>query len=552
MRAFLSLKTNCRIFLNTLREVFVSSLPLAIIIVLVCGFVAPMETLSDYVKLAVGYVSVVLGQAIFLQSLNTSILPIGKMIGSSLVQLKKPVFILFFGFLFGLLATVAEPALVVLARQTNMILPIVSEPVFIWIMGAGIGVMVAFALFRMMRDLNIRIVFALLYAVVFLTVFFVPEEFVALSFDGSGATTGDVSVPFILALGMGVSVTMSKTKSNDDTFGIIGLASVGPILALFLYGIILKAANGGRLPPAGTYDPGAVENISEILLSNLKGVALALLPVLLAFLPFQLFLIRLPRREFVRMMLGAGVVYIGLLIFLSGIDYGFAFAGKYIGEVFLDSARPDWFKWLLLPVGFILGAAITLSEPAVAVLAEQLEEITNGHIQKRAIRITLSVGIGFAALLSMVKILTQINILWFLIPLYLIAILMMRYTPKLFVGLAFDSGGVTGGALTSAFLTPLTLGTAQAVAASAGTRAQSVLTNGFGMIAFISVTPLIAVQMLGILYESRMKKEQSSAQITGEELEALESLAALSVTGTDSAKPRTEPDLSEEENQNVK
>ena len=236
---------------------------------------------------------------------------------------------------------------------------------------------------------------------------------------------------------MGVSVTMSKTKSNDDTFGIIGLASVGPILALFIYGIVLKLIGGGSLPPAGTYDPGAVENIAEILLSNLKGVALALLPVLLAFLPFQIFLIRLPRRDFVRMMLGAGVVYIGLLIFLFGIDYGFAFAGKYIGEIFLDSARPAWFKWLLLPVGFILGAAITLSEPAVAVLAEQLEEITNGHIQKRAIRFTLALGIGFAALLSMVKILTQINILWFLVPLYLLALVMMRYTPKLFVGLAF-------------------------------------------------------------------------------------------------------------------
>lgn len=547
----MSLKTNCRVFFNTLWEVFISSLPLAAIMIIVCGFVAPMGSWSDYIKLSVGYVCVVLGQAIFLQSLNASILPIGKLIGSSLIQLKKPVFILFFGFLFGLLATVAEPALTVLARQANMILPVINETVFIWIMGAGIGVMVAFALFRMMKDLNIRIVFALLYAVVFAVVFFVPEEFVALAFDGSGATTGDVSVPFILALGMGVSVTMSKTKSNDDTFGIIGLASVGPILALFIYGIVLKLIGGGNLPPAGTYDPGAVENIAGILLSNLKGVALALLPVLLAFLPFQIFLIRLPRRDFVRMMLGAGVVYIGLLIFLFGIDYGFAFAGKYIGEVFLDSARPAWFKWLLLPVGFILGAAITLSEPAVAVLAEQLEEITNGHIPKRAIRFTLALGIGFAALLSMVKILTQINILWFLVPLYLLALVMMRYTPKLFVGLAFDSGGVTGGALTSAFLTPLTLGTAQAVAATAGANAQSVLTNGFGMIAFISVTPLIAVQMLGILYEKRMKKERGRAQIPEEELHALESLAALSAPPVSAGEPETAADLPVKENQNV-
>lgn len=495
-------------FFHTLKEVFVSSLPLAGVIIVVCGFVAPMESAFDYVKLVVGYASVVLGQALFLDGLNISILPIGRLVGSSLVKLKKAIFIIFFGFLFGLLATVAEPALAVLARQTNMIMPSVNETLFVWIMGAGIGVLVGFSLFRIMEDLNIKIVFAALYAVIFASVIFVPEQFVALAFDGSGATTGDVSVPFILALGMGVSGTLSKHKANEDTFGIIGLASVGPILALFLYGIILKAVHGGTLPPAGIYDPGAAESLGAIVSSNLGGVALALFPIVLVFLPFQLFLIKLPKKELIRMLLGAVSVYLGLLIFLSGIDFGFAFAGKYIGEVFLDPSRPEGFKWLLLLVGFVLGAAITLSEPAVTVLGEQLEEITNGHIKKITIRLTLAIGIGFAAMISMVKILTQINILWFLVPLYAVSLVMMKFTSKLFVGLAFDSGGVTGGALTSAFLTPLTLGAAQGVAAASGPGAQSVLTNGFGIIAFISVMPLIAVQALGILYDMRLRKMQ--------------------------------------------
>ncbi len=467
-----------------------------------------MENTTDYVKLIVGYVSVVVGQSLFLDGLNISILPIGKLVGSSLIKLKKVVFIIFFGFVFGLLATVAEPALSVLARQTHMIMPFVSEVLFVWIMGAGIGVMVGFSLFRIMKDLNIKIVLAALYIIIFLTVIFVPEQFIALAFDGSGATTGDVSVPFILALGMGISGTMSKHKTNEDTFGIIGLASVGPILALFIYGIILNVMYGGAIPPAGVYDPGAAESLGEIIVSNLGGVALALFPVIVVFLPFQFLLIKLPKKEFIIILLGAISVYVGLLIFLSGIDFGFAFAGKYIGEIFLDSARPGWFKWLLLIVGFILGAAITLSEPAVTVLGEQLEEITNGHIKKITIRITLAIGIGFAALFSMVKILTQINILWFLVPLYTVALIMMKFSSKLFVGLAFDSGGVTGGALTSAFLTPLTLGAAQAVAEAAGPGAQSVLTNGFGIIAFISVTPLIAVQALGIIYDMQLRKEQ--------------------------------------------
>ncbi|EHL08495.1 hypothetical protein HMPREF0322_00807 [Desulfitobacterium hafniense DP7] len=512
-------------YFNTLKEVFISSLPLAAVIIIVCGFVAPMENAYDYVKLAVGYLGVVVGQAMFLNGLDISILPIGKLVGSSLIRLKKALFIIIVGFLFGLLATVAEPALWVLAKQTHMIMAGVNEMVFVWVLSTGIGLFVGFSLFRILKDLNIKIVFAVFYIVIFIVVIFVPEQFIALAFDGSGATTGDVSVPFILALGLGISATMSKSKTNEDTFGIIGLASVGPILAVFIYGIVLKGVYGGVIPPAGLYNPGAVEHLGEIILDNMGGVALALFPIVIVFLPFQLFLIKLSKREFIKILLGTLVVYVGLLIFLSGIDFGFAFAGKYIGEVFLDAARPGWFKWLLLLVGFVLGAAITLSEPAVTVLGEQLEEITNGHITKMSIRITLAIGIGFAALICMVKILTQINILWFLIPLYAIALIMLRFSSRLFVGLAFDSGGVTGGALTSAFLTPLTLGTAQAVAGSAGPGAQSVLINGFGIIAFISVTPLIAVQALGIIYDIRLSKTRKL--ITEAEAAELEELAAL-------------------------
>ena len=511
--------------LRTIKEVFISSLPLALIIVIICGFVAPLDAVSDYSKLAMGYFGVVLGQALFLVGLDVSILPIGKLVGSSLSKFKNIFFIILFGVLFGLLATVAEPALAVLARQTHMITSIINERAFLWLMSSGIGIFVGFALFRILKNLNIKIVFAVLYGLLFALVAFVPPEFVALAFDGSGATTGDISVPFILALGLGVSATMSKSKTNDDTFGIIGIASVGPILAFFAYGIFIRLTHGGDIPVVD-YNPGAAESLFTVVRDNFGEVLLALLPVVIVFLPFQFFIIKLPKKEFLKILFGVVAVYLGLLIFLSCIDYGFAFAGKYIGEVFLAPGRPSWFKWILLPVGFILGMSITLSEPAVTVLGEQLEELTNGHIKKLTIRLTLAIGIGFAALIAMVKILTQINILWFLGPLYLIAIVMMKFTPKLFVSLAFDSGGVSGGALTSAFLTPLTLGTAQAVAAAAGPGAQSVLTNGFGIIAFISVTPLISVQTLGIIYEKNRKKVQS--RMAEDELAELADLVSLS------------------------
>jgi Protein of unknown function (DUF1538). len=496
---------------RTIKEVTLTSLPLAAITVIVCCFVAPMPHFMDYVKLLAGYAGVVFGSSIFLVGLDESIIPIGKHVGGSLIKLKKPAFIVLFGVIFGVLATVAEPALWVLAKQTHMLMPYVKDAVLVWVLSSGVGVFVGFSLWRIMANHNIKWVFAILYAATFACVLFVPAEFIALAFDGSGATTGDVSVPFILALGLGVSATMSKSKTNDDTFGIIGLASVGPILALFLYGIIKRLAYPGGFPAPGDYNPGgdAAGGFLAILAGNSASVALALVPVLIVFLPFQHYFIKLPKKEFKQVLLGTATVYVGLLVFLSGIDYGFAYASKYIGEIFMAEGRPDWFKWMLLPIGFILGAAITMSEPAVTVLGEQLEEITNGHTKRMTIRVTLALGIGVASLLAMVKILTETNILWYLLPLYAISLAMMPGTSKLFVGLAFDSGGVSGGALTSAFLTPFTLGAAQAIAARAGGEgAVSAIVNGFGIIAFVSVTPLISVQALGMIYELRMRAER--------------------------------------------
>jgi len=330
----------------------------------------------------------------------------------------------------------------------------------------------------------------------------------------------------MLALGIGVSATMSKRKTDDDTFGLIGIASLGPILAVFIYGIIFKATHGGSVPrPGFDYDPGAAGSFPETVLFNLRGVALALIPIVVVVLPFQFKLIKMSKKEFIRILFGIIPVFVGLLIFLSCVDYGFAYAGQHIGSSFFDARRPEWFKWLLLLVGFILGGAITLSEPAVTVLGHQLEEITNGHIKQMSIRLTLAIGLGFAAILSVVKVITQVNILWFLIPLYAVAIIMMKFSSKMFVGLAFDSGGVTAGGLTSAFLTPFALGIAQAVRNSveaSGGEPQSILTNGFGIIAFMSVMPLIAVQTLGIIYEVRFRRIRE--QLLEQELEALGAL----------------------------
>ncbi|MDR3263853.1 MAG: DUF1538 domain-containing protein [Clostridiales bacterium] len=495
-------------FLRSLKEVFLSSLPLLAVMVVVCVFVDPMSG-SELLKISIGYIMVIFGQTLFLIGLESSIIPIGKLVGGSLVKLKKTVLIVLFGFVFGLLATVAEPALAVLGVQVNSINGAIDKTLFVWLLGIGVGVAVAAAMYRVIKNINIKIIFAAFYIVTFIIVFFTPTQFRALAFDGSGATTGDVSVPFILALGLGVSATMSKSKTNDESFGIIGIASVGPIIALFIYGMFLGNAEPVNLH---LYDAGAGAVFSEIFFGNFKDVALAIVPVFAIFFIFQFAFIKLPKKHLLRILLAGVVVYIGLHIFLTGVDFGFALAAKRIGDAFTENAAHGWMKWLLLPVGFILGFAITLSEPAVTVLGEQVEAITNGYIKKTVIRLTLAVGIGFAAFLSLLKILTNADILLFLLPLYAISLILMIFTPKLFVGLAFDSGGVTGGAITSAFLTPLTLAVTSNALNDAGSG--DILTSGFGVIAFISVMPLIAVQLLGIIYAAKLKKAKALEEQT--------------------------------------
>lgn len=336
-------------FLQTVLETFYSSVPLAVIIV-GCLFIAPLNSPMDYLKIIIGYACVIVGQSLFLVGLDTSILPIGRLVGGSFAKYNNLVFVLTFGFVFGLLATVAEPALSVLALQISGIMPLVNSTLFIWITGTGIGIGVAIALVRIVKNINIKLVFGILYSIVFFLVIFSPPEFIAIAFDGSGATTGDVSVPFILVLGLGISASFSKNKTNDDSLGIIGIASAGPIIVVLLYGIIAKALNGGVLPPENIYDMNTTNSIGSILLGNLGNVALAVFPIIIISIPFLLFMLKLPRKAFIKLLIGVIPVYLGLLVFLSGIDYGFGFVGQYIGQMFFDPTRGERFKWLLLLV----------------------------------------------------------------------------------------------------------------------------------------------------------------------------------------------------------
>jgi hypothetical protein len=490
-------------FLKTLKEVFLNSLPLLITIIVLCVFIFPLNG-SEYVKVFLGYAIVVLGQTIFMVGLDNSILPIGKLVGQSLTKLRKLYWFVLFGLIFGTVATIAEPSIAVLANQIHQIYDKVDTTAFIWIASLGVGLSVAFGLFAIVKNLNIKWLFAISYICVFIIAFCSPNQFIGLAFDAAGASTGDVSVQFILAFGVGITTTASKSKSDEDTFGLIGIASIGSIVTVLIYGMIIK-----NNPELNVYISNESSSPLSIILSNAWGSFMAIAPIVVIFLFFQFIFIKLSFKKLRSLLFGTIFVWFGLTVFLIGIDLGFTIAGEHIGASFMKNPTTLNIIFLIL-VAMLLGYIIALVEPAVNVLGEQVEEITNGSIKKGILKHSIAIGIALAALFSIINILTpKISILWTLAPLYAIALIMMIWTPKLFVGIAFDSAGVTGGAITSAFLIPLTLGVCNALG-------YDVLANGFGIIGYISALPLISVNALGIIYKVKLNKQIKAEKIAQE------------------------------------
>ena len=486
---------NVKSFLLKLRTVSIGASPIVVIILAVHFFVKPMPT-PFFVAFIVGTVLMVIGQAFFLVGLDSSILTMGELVGNNIRKLKKLWIILIFGFLFGTMATVAEPAVSVLAGNVHKVNPNINAMLLTWIVSSGIGIFVAYGLFRIFKQLSIKWSFLISYALVFILMIFTPNGFRAIAFDFSGATTGVITVPFILALGVGVTAVLGK-KGDGDSYGMIGLASVGPIITMCIMGIIFGGGTGTASYPAST-DP----NFGATLVSSIKNISIAILPITVVFFIFNFMFVKLPRKKVLRVVVGILVTVFGLILFLTAISFGFSAAGRHIGEAFADSSRGDWFKYLLIPFGLILGFAIAYTEVAIRVLATQVEQNTNGHIKKGTLIFALALGLAITVAFSMLRILFSINILWFMIPIFGLALICMPFISKMFVGIAFDSGGVASGTITAAFLVPLAIG------ASSELGGRDPMVYSFGMIAFIAAIPMIAISLLGIIYQAKLRKSR--------------------------------------------
>lgn len=470
-----------------------SVLPITAIVLVISITIAPLNA-GTLVLFLFGAALVVFGMGLFTMGADMAMTPMGEGIGVQMSRSQKIVIPLLICFVLGILITLAEPDLTVLAEQ----MPGVPNRVLTVTVAVGVGLFLTFAELRMLLKIPLSVCLTVLYAIVFLLAYLAPDTFIAAAFDAGGVTTGPITVPFIMAMGVGLASLRSDKNSTTDSFGLVAMCSVGPILSVLVLGIFYQPDSVGYTSVSIaeiTTTRQAAAAFFQALPEYGREVAVALVPILAVFLLFQIIFRRFHRRQLARVAAGFVYTYVGLVLFLTGVNVGFMPVGQLLGETLGAGSS----RWLLVPLGMVIGYFIVKAEPAVGVLTRQVEEITNGSITRRSIQTSLSVGIACAVGLSMVRILTGISILWFLIPGYIISVVMTFFVPQIFTGIAFDSGGVASGPMTTTFLLPLAIGACQAVGGN-------IMTDAFGIVAMAAMMPLVTIQVLGLVDKLRLRK----------------------------------------------
>lgn len=487
-------------------ESVVSVLPITAIVLLLSITVAPLSP-GTLVMFLFGAVMLIVGMGFFTMGADISMLPMGEGIGAEMSKSKKIVMSIAACFILGFLITLAEPDLQVLAEQV----PAIPNLVLVVTVAIGVGIFLVVAQVRMLLKIPLSYTLVFFYIIIFTLSIFTPDTFIPVSFDSGGVTTGPITVPFIMALGIGMASVRSDKNSSDDSFGLIAICSIGPILSVLLLGIFYQPTEAEyateTLPELETTLDAASE-FAHGLPDYLKEVAVALIPIAILFLLFQLIFKRFHSHQVGRVIAGVIYTYIGLVLFLTGVNIGFLPAGLSLGTALASGST----KWLLVPVGMLIGYFIVRAEPAVLVLTKQVEEVSNGSISEKSIQHSLSIGVALSVGIAMLRILTGISIMWFLIPGYTISLIMTFFVPQMFTGIAFDSGGVASGPMTATFLLPLAMGACVAVGGN-------ILTDAFGIVAMVAMTPLLTIQLLGLASKIRDKAEKKNRHIPVTDIE---------------------------------
>lgn len=490
-------------FLLKLKETVFSVVPVMGIVLLLGLTVAPIDG-KLLVRFVVGGILLIIGLTAFLMGVDIGIQPIGERTGAALVSKKNLILLLSVAFVIGFLVTVAEPDIQVFGSQIKSVFSSVSKNVLVYMIAGGVGLFIMIGLLKTLLSFEIKIVLLLCYVIVFILAFLTPENFRGIAFDSGGATTGPMTVPFILALGVGVSkVRAGNKKSLDgsDDFGLTGITSVGPVVAVLVYGIILNST--GALDNIASAGEEAMQEQGLFVFVKLlphvaKEALFSILPLVGMFIVFQFTLLHLPPKQLARISAGLVWAFLGLTIFLTGVNGGFMSTGKELGLILGQKASTLGVGWkiLLVCTGLVLGAVVVCAEPAVWVLTEQVEGLSGGTIKRKLMLVFLSAGAAIAIGLTMLKSMFGWNLMNILIPGYGLALLLMIWCPRLFTAIAFDSGGVASGPITSTFVLSFTIGANQACGGTS---------DSFGVIALVAMTPLIAIQILGIMFGLKKK-----------------------------------------------
>ncbi len=482
------------------KESFSSVLPITIIVLILSFTIVPLES-GMFLAFILGALCVIVGMGLFTLGADTAMTPIGEYVGTSVMRTKKMWIILPVCFIVGVLITISEPDLQVLAGQLSQT---IAPWTLVIAVGVGVGVFLVIAFLKIVLKFKLSHLLIICYIAVFVLSAFVPPAFIPLAFDSGGVTTGPMSVPFIIAIGVGVASLRSDRGAESDGFGLTALCSIGPILAVMILGIIFKPES----IESGAQSVLEVENSKRLVLvfsqaipKYLEEVAIGLAPIIAFFFIFQIFGQKLSKQNVIRILIGVLYTYVGLVLFLVGVNTGFLQVGRYLGEQIGKLS----YNFIIVPIGMLIGYYVVAAEPAVHVLTKQVFELTSGAIPKKALRTSLMLGVAVSVGLAMFRILLNINVMYFLIPGYLVALILTFIVPEMFTAIAFDSGGVASGAMTASFLMPLALGVCSSVGGN-------VATQGFGVVAMVAMTPLITIQILGLIYKIKMQKLKNQAK----------------------------------------
>lgn len=480
-----------------MRESVSSVLPITLIVAVLCLFLVPVSS-GLMLSFLIGSVMIIVGMALFTIGSDTAMTQIGNHIGAKMTKSRKLWLILLLSFILGVAITVAEPDLQVLA--TNV--PNIDKTVLIATVSVGVGIFLMISMLRILLAVPLKWLLVGFYTLVFVLAAFSDQDFLSVAFDSGGVTTGPMTVPFIMALGIGVASIRSDEKAKSDSFGLVALCSIGPILAVLILGFIYdnSAADSSAMIVnefENTVELG--EGYLEALPDYIGEVAVALLPIFGFFLLFQLISLKLHKRPFLRIVIGVAFTYVGLVLFLTGVNVGFSSLGYVLGGTLAESKL----RWLLIPLAMLMGWFIISAEPAVHVLNKQVTELSAGAISEKTMGRTLSIAIACAMGLAIIRVLSGISILWFMIPGYVIALGLAFFVPPTFTAIAFDAGGVASGPLTATFMLPFAMGISTAIGGN-------VMTDAFGLVAMVAMMPLITVQVMGAV--STVKSGKTGAQ----------------------------------------